>query len=147
MSGAIFLPRRRGGAEQNAEKSQTPCQLLTKPALLAALLLALPLILSAQPADYTLDNAQQFLKQYCQACHQGNSPAAGFDIQKLSTASSIQSEAERWNKVALRVKNGEMPPKAAPAPPVDQREQFTQWATSSVRAVACSAGVASARSP
>src|SRR5690349_5433947 len=105
-----------------------------RPAWLAVLL-ALPGTLAAQTGDYTFDQAQQFLKQYCQGCHQGNSPAGGFDVRKLSAAASIQPEAERWNKVALRVKNGEMPPKVAPAPPPDQREQFTQWATASVRAV------------
>ena len=115
--------------------------------VLLLLLCPLPFVLSAQSGDYSFEQAQQFLKQYCQGCHQGSSPAGGFDVHKLSTAASIQAEAERWNKVALRVTNGEMPPKVAPAPPVDQREQFTQWATASVRAVACSAGVAPARSP
>src|SRR6266536_2662599 len=105
------------------------------------MLAAFPFTLGAQPGSYSFENAQQFLKQYCQGCHQGSSPAGGFDIQRISTAASIQSEAERWNKLAMRVKNGEMPPKVAPAPPVDQREQFTEWATASVRAVACSAGV------
>ena len=33
-----------------------------------------------------------------------------------------------------------MPPKGAPAPPVDQREQFTNWITASVREAACVAG-------
>ena len=36
-------------------------------------------------------------------------------------------EAERWNKVAIRVRNGEMPPKGAPAPAIEQRERFTDW--------------------
>jgi len=38
---------------------------------------------------------------------------------------------------AYRVRNGEMPPKGLPAPPVDQREQFINFATVSVRAAAC----------
>ena len=42
--------------------------------------------------------------------------------------------------LALRVRNGEMPPKGAPAPPADQREQFTNWVTASVREAACAAG-------
>jgi hypothetical protein len=33
-----------------------------------------------------------------------------------------------------------MPPKGAPAPPADQREQFTNWVTVSVREVGCAAG-------
>src|SRR6185503_13171155 len=113
MTGFEFSPRSRGFAEEYLYKVGR--------SLLA--LAAFPFILSGQRGDYTFENAQGFLKQYCQGCHQGNSPAGGFDTQKLSTAASIQSEAERWNKVALRVKNGEMPPKVAPAPPVDQREQ------------------------
>ena len=95
---------------------------------------------------HTFDNAQQFLKTNCQACHQGSSPAGKFHIQQLAAGSSIAAEAERWNKLAIRVRNGEMPPKGAPAPPVDQREQFTNFVAASVRAAACSASVALAPS-
>src|SRR5262245_21523380 len=92
---------------------------------------ALVLPLGAQPAAYDFDAGQKFLKQYCQSCHQGNSPAGKFNIQQLAAAASVTSAAERWNKVAIRVRNGEMPPKGLPAPPVDERENFTQWVNAS----------------
>src|SRR5262245_31038974 len=95
--------------------------------------------IAAQPAG-SFDQAQQFLKQYCQTCHQGTAPAGKFAIQQIAAASSIASAAERWNKVALRVRTGEMPPKGAPAPPADQREQFTSWVMATIRASACSTG-------
>src|SRR5438445_7414407 len=34
-----------------------------------------------------------------------------------------------------------MPPKGAPAPPLDEREQFTHWATGALRAEACTDGI------
>jgi hypothetical protein len=105
-----------------------------------AILITLPAALGAQPASYSFDDAQAFLKGHCQTCHQGPMPAAGFDIAQIGSATTIQSEATRWNRVALRVRNGEMPPKGAPVPPPDQREQFTNWAAASLRAAGCAAG-------
>jgi hypothetical protein len=111
------------------------------------MLMALPAILGAQPAGYTFDDAQRFLKSHCQACHQGSAPAGGFPIQQIAAPATIRSEAERWNKAALRVHNGEMPPKGFPIPPVNQREQFAQWVTTSVRESVCAAGAMSGTAP
>ena len=96
--------------------------------------------LGAQPARYSFDDAQAFLKGNCQICHQGSAPAGGFDVRQIASPASIRSEAARWNGLAQRVKNGEMPPKGSPAPAVDQRELFTNWITTSVREAACVAG-------
>jgi len=96
--------------------------------------------LGAQPVNYAFQDAQAFLKDHCQVCHQGASPAGGFDLRQTSTAGSIRSEAARWSSVALRVRNGEMPPAGAPAPTAAQREQFTNWVSAAVRAGACGAG-------
>src|SRR5580698_4971309 len=105
-----------------------------------AILIALPAALGAQPASYSFDAAQAFLKDHCQMCHQGTAPAGGFDIQQISSAATIRSEAARWNSVALRVRNGEMPPKGVLVPPADQREAFANWITLSVRQAGCAAG-------
>jgi hypothetical protein len=104
-------------------------------------LAAFPALLGAQ-APFAFEDSQQFLKTYCQACHQGSSPAGGFHIQRIAAPDSIARQAERWNKVAIRVRNGEMPPKGATAPAMEQRERFTEWVASSVRAAVCGAGVA-----
>ena len=105
-----------------------------------ATLIMFPAALTAQPARYSFDDAQEFLKGHCQVCHQGAAPAGGFNVQQLASPATIRSETARWNTLALRVRNGEMPPKGVPAPPADQREQFTNWITASVREASCAAG-------
>ena len=109
--------------------SRSTCCLVT--------LLTFPVALAAQQARYSFDDAQRFLKANCQACHQGTAAAAGFDIQQIASPAAIRSEAARWNMLALRVRNGEMPPKGIPAPPADQKEQFVNWVTASLREASC----------
>lgn len=110
-------------------------------------ILAAPFILTAEPAPFTFDDAQKFLHSYCQACHQGVSPAGGFAIRDLAAAESIRAQPERWNKLILRVSHGEMPPKSVPALPLAEREAFLTWAGSSVRAAVCSSGAPPERTP
>jgi hypothetical protein len=103
--------------------------------------------LRADPSGYSFENAQSFLNTYCLSCHQGESPAGGLNTQRLGTQESLRTDAERWSKLVLRVKNGEMPPKGFPMPELDQREQFTGWAESAVRAEVCATGLAPGRYP
>ena len=112
-----------------------------------ATLITIPAALAAQPAGYSFDDAQAFLKSHCQICHQGTAPAGGFDIQQIGSRATIRSESARWNMLALRVRNGEMPPKGAPVPPADQRELFTNWVGVSVREAGCAASATAASAP
>jgi mono/diheme cytochrome c family protein len=112
-----------------------------------ATLITLHGALAAQSAGYSFNDAQTFLKSHCQTCHQGAAPAGGFDIQQIASLATIRSETARWTNLALRVRNGEMPPKGVPVPPVDQREQFSNWVTVSVREVGCAAGAMPSPAP
>jgi len=103
-------------------------------------ILLIPLALTAQPDHFTFDDGQKFLKSHCQACHQGSNPAAGFATRDLATADSLRIHSDRWNKLRLRVRLGEMPPKSAPAPAIADRERFLAWADSAIRTAVCSAG-------
>ncbi len=78
-----------------------------------------------------------FLKTYCQACHQGAAAAGGFHLERLGTF----ADAQRWRKVAFRTHNGEMPPKGAPAPALEEIERFTAWVDTSLRKEACAGGI------
>src|SRR4051812_25991654 len=112
-----------------------------------AFLLSMPLGLAAQTGAYSFDDAQRFLKANCSTCHQGVRPAGGFALRDVATADTMRTQAERWNKLALRVRNGEMPPKAAGAPPLVERERFLAWTDSGLRAAVCSAGPAAGHTP
>lgn len=97
--------------------------------------------LRAQPEAYSFEGAQTFLKTYCQACHQGKSAAGGFPLQRVGTRASLQTDTQKWSSLTRRVTNGEMPPRSAPVPSLDQREQFTKWVNSALQAGACAAGI------
>jgi hypothetical protein len=97
--------------------------------------------LSAQE-PYSFGASQRFLQQYCQACHIGQAPAGGFhvEVEQVGSESSFASAPATWKAAAARVTNGEMPPKGAPAPPLDLREAFTSWVDSELRRTACASG-------
>jgi hypothetical protein len=110
------------------------------------------LILLASPLfAYTFNDAQVFLGTYCQSCHSGKSPAAGFNLTEVSSASSLGSSADRWTRIANRIRNNEMPPRSsaapAPGPSMALRDQFVKWADESLHAEACSSGPVAGFSP
>lgn len=110
--------------------------------------LALTVCAAAETAgEYNFGSGQTFLRTYCKGCHEGESPVAGFDLRKLSSAESLQGETYRWKRAAFRVRNGEMPPKGSAAPSVEQREQFADWVNASLRAAACAAGIVPGPAP
>jgi hypothetical protein len=95
---------------------------------------------AARPA-FSFEDSQTFLNTYCRSCHEGNSPAGGFHLRRVSAPSTVRAEPQKWVSLAARVRNGEMPPKGAPAPAFEAREQFTDWVHNAVRAEACAAGI------
>ena len=96
------------------------------------------LLLAISPAIFA--GSESFLKTYCEACHQGAKPAGGFAIDRVSQGSA-------WSRAALRIRNMEMPPKGAPAPPLDERESFLTGVTAAIHKQACSSGPVAGRAP
>ena len=107
--------------------------------VIALLLLAAPTA-HAQPPSYTFEDARQFTKTYCATCHQGKSPAGGFNVSRVDTAETLAADPTAWNKLITRVRALQMPPKGAPAPNLDAREVFVAWVQDSLRAEACATG-------
>ena len=106
-----------------------------------ALLAALSAAAFAQQNSYNFQESQIFLNTYCQKCHPGKSGAGGFGLQRVNTPESMRTDQQKWSSLSLRVKNGEMPPKGAPAPTLDLREQFTDWVETTLRSEACADGI------
>src|SRR4051794_1018032 len=105
-----------------------------------AALILFPMALAAESGSYSFGDAQNFLKARCSGCHSGATPAGNFDLKDIASPETIRSEGSRWKMLARRVGDGEMPPKGVPAPPADQRDQFVNWITASVRAAGCTSG-------
>ncbi len=96
---------------------------------------------------YTFEDAQTFLKTYCESCHQGKGGAGGFDITRLKTKESLAEKSHDWISLTTRIRNGEMPPKGLPAPGMDLKEKFQDWVDTSLRAEACGSGIVSGPAP
>lgn len=118
--------------------------LLTVRCLTAALPLT-PAVLATE--THSFQDSQAFLKQYCQSCHDGKAAAGGFHLSRVAAPDTLGTAAPKWISVANRVRNGEMPPKGAPAPPVDARESFSGWVEKALRTEACAAGVTPGPAP
>ena len=111
---------------------------------IGVLALALSLPAAAQPA-YDFARAQAFLNTSCKACHFGKGAVGGFDVTKFVAGEPMLAQQGNWARAALRVKNGEMPPKGAPAPSLDAKEAFTHWVDTSLRVEACATGITPGR--
>ncbi len=85
-------------------------------------------------------DGQKFLVKHCAACHTGNAPAGGYNLATLSTPTSFKDKPEAWTAAVHRVHNGEMPPKAFPAPDLKSREEFVSLVKAGLRAEACPSG-------
>jgi hypothetical protein len=106
-------------------------------------------ILTAAPLyPYTFVDSQAFLKTYCGSCHSGKAPAAGFDVSEVNSVDTIGNRAERWTRIAARVRNSEMPPpRTVPTPLLADREGFVKWVEDSLHAEACASGPVASVSP
>jgi hypothetical protein len=89
----------------------------------------------------SLEENRPFLRQYCQTCHSGKSPAAGFNIEAMAAPS------DAWSRMAARVSNNEMPPRGAPAPSLNERETFVKSVDETLHANACASVVPANRWP
>ncbi|MFN7931861.1 MAG: DUF1588 domain-containing protein [Bryobacteraceae bacterium] len=113
--------------------------------LATALVLYASAALAAPPEEFSFDKAQAFLKTYCHNCHK--TTVGGFDLNVVATPATLRTSPVKWNRAALRTRNGEMPPKGSPAPSVDARVEFAGWVEHSLRQEACADGIVPGPAP
>ena len=110
--------------------------------MLLLLLVPAPVCAQTGAAAYSVADSQAFVKKYCQSCHQGTKPSAGFDVSSYqSDPQSVTSDLNRWSRVFQRVREASMPPKGMPAPSTEEREKFVTWIEGDLHSRICSAGV------
>jgi mono/diheme cytochrome c family protein len=106
------------------------------------------LLLAASGAGApSFPEVQALLKTYCVQCHQGKAPAAKLNLSRFRTIESVRDQPRVWNRMLVRVRNGEMPPQGKPAPAMKQREAFVAWVESTLRTAACADGILPGRAP
>jgi mono/diheme cytochrome c family protein len=84
-------------------------------------------------------------KKLCVECHGARKPAAEFRIDTLSPDLIKSDNAEAWHDVLDKVNLGEMPPKKATQPNVDERRIITAWITSALSKAAAAKDYARGR--
>ena len=70
---------------------------------------------------------QPVLARYCIGCHGGATPSAQLDLKAYSTVETVVRDYPRWNLVLEKLTAKEMPPKVAPQPPAEIRQQVIDW--------------------
>ena len=100
--------------------------------LLVVVGIALPWAGAADSVNSDLEhrftqNVRPFLASYCVGCHGGATPAAQFDLRPYSTMAAVVQDYPRWNLVLEKLTAKEMPPKQAPQPPPDVRQEVIDW--------------------
>ncbi len=101
--------------------------------------LAVVLAFSLPLRSQSFEESRAFLNKYCTQCHAGKG-TGGFGMQSVGTSASLRTAPHQWTRAVQRVHNGEMPPKGSPAPSLDERERFTNWVETALRAEACASG-------
>jgi Protein of unknown function (DUF1592)/Protein of unknown function (DUF1588)/Protein of unknown function (DUF1587)/Protein of unknown function (DUF1595)/Protein of unknown function (DUF1585) len=106
--------------------------------LLCLSLTTTPVAVAASPApaptapgpniDQQFDQTiKPFVGKYCVACHSGKMAPAQFDLKSYTSVSMVADDFGRWELLAKRLQNQEMPPKPMPAPPAAEVQQVVAW--------------------
>jgi mono/diheme cytochrome c family protein len=73
---------------------------------------------------------KDILVKSCNGCHNDRLTSGGLNTAALAHFSSISDHREEWEKILLKVRTGEMPPKGVPRPDGNQIEALTKFVES-----------------
>jgi len=97
-------------------------------------------ILESNPNKTSEYREFEFIKRYCLECHSGEKPKASLDLSRFDSMDKILSEALLWDDILIRLSQGDMPPKEADLPTLNERSEFLNWVESSLQKAACQSG-------
>jgi hypothetical protein len=80
--------------------------------------------------------ATTVVTKYCFDCHGGGNTEANLDLQSLLETLAIARQFKQWQRVALMLEQGKMPPEDAPQPTADERRQLAQQIRGVIQSVA-----------
>src|SRR5262249_36826846 len=91
------------------------------------LIVAVCLLLLANPAGAAETSPAAFFEHYCSECHNASDRKGGLDLTSLKTDFRDLELFSRWVKVHDRLNKGEMPPKEAERPPAGEIASVLSW--------------------
>ncbi len=98
-----------------------------------------------------LERAIGIVNQYCIDCHGNSEPEGDLDlsdfVNKDTALVSMARHRATWDKIRLRVQQGDMPPKKSEPLPIDDRQWFPKWVSQTFRAQAAEKGLQCGPSP
>ena len=97
-------------------------------------------ILESNPKKTSEYREFEFIKRYCLECHSGEKPKASLDLSRFDSMDKILSEALLWDDILIQLSHGDMPPKEADLPTLNERSEFLNWVESSLQKAACQSG-------
>jgi Protein of unknown function (DUF1592)/Protein of unknown function (DUF1588)/Protein of unknown function (DUF1587)/Protein of unknown function (DUF1585)/Protein of unknown function (DUF1595) len=68
-----------------------------------------------------------FVGKYCVACHSGKMAPAQFDLTFYANVDLVKDDFARWELLAQRLRNREMPPKPMRSPSAAEEQQVIDW--------------------
>lgn len=71
--------------------------------------------------------AKPFFTQHCETCHSGVNSKGDFAVASLTDDFNDKQNREQWLTVLDQLKEGKMPPKDKPRPPVKDMESVIDW--------------------
>lgn len=67
------------------------------------------------------------LQQNCSGYHNAKLASGNLNLEPLLAPASLSTAREGWEKIAAKVKSGEMPPKGMPALPPATKQAFVTF--------------------
>ncbi|MEI8213973.1 MAG: DUF1592 domain-containing protein [Planctomycetota bacterium] len=72
---------------------------------------------------------EQMFTEHCEKCHSGAEAMGGFTVASLAGDFTDKQNRERWLTVLEQLKDGNMPPKEEPRPPMKDVQSVMDWIT------------------
>jgi hypothetical protein len=102
--------------------------------LLIAILASLAIRSTSATQDFSSNSEKRFdrtvrpfVTQYCLGCHGTNTPAAQFDMRPYASMKTVADDFAHWILISEKLAASQMPPKTAPQPPPELRQQVIDW--------------------
>lgn len=82
----------------------------------------------ATPFENFETQVKPWVQQHCASCHNPENLKGDLNLARFESTEQVLSAIAVWQRAAMRVQHGEMPPRRSDAPPEEERNAFVAWA-------------------